>query len=109
MSTNKLFAIGAIVVFLFVVLSNVFYTVREDKQALVLRFGEPVRSENAFGIEEDAGLKFKLPFVETVNQYDRKNRVPVLNNSSRMCSTRLFVTRSAVSKVRKSFLASVLN
>lgn len=51
------------------------YTVREDQQALVLRFGDPVRSENAYGIEEDAGLKFKIPIMEEVRYYDRKNLV----------------------------------
>lgn len=51
------------------------YTVREDQQSLVLRFGDPVRSENAYGIEEDAGLKFKIPFIEEVRYYDRKNLV----------------------------------
>ena len=49
------------------------YTVREDQQALVLRFGEPVKTENAIGIEEDAGLKYKWPLIETVRYYDRKN------------------------------------
>ena len=49
------------------------YTVREDQQALVLRFGEPVKTENALGIEDDAGLKYKLPLIETVRYYDRKN------------------------------------
>jgi len=49
------------------------YTVREDQQSLVLRFGDPVKTENAYGVEEDAGLKFKLPVIETVRNYDRKN------------------------------------
>lgn len=75
MSTNKLVALGLIALALFVVFTSVFYTVREDKQSLVLRFGEPVRTENAYGIEENAGLKFKIPFIETVNHYDRKNLV----------------------------------
>lgn len=75
MSSNKLIAVGAILVVALLLISQVFYTVREDKQALVLRFGEPVRSENAFGVEEDAGLKLKIPFIEAVNQYDRKNLV----------------------------------
>ena len=49
------------------------YTVREDEQSLVLRFGNPVNIENAYGVEDDAGLKFKIPFIETVREYDRKN------------------------------------
>jgi len=75
MNQNKLFLFGGIAMLILIGLSQVFYTVREDKQALVLRFGEPVRSENAFNVEEDAGLKFKIPVIEAVNLYDRKNLV----------------------------------
>lgn len=75
MNSNKLIAVGAIVVVALLLISQALYTTREDKQSLVLRFGEPVRTENAFGVEEDAGLKFKVPFIETVTHYDRKNLV----------------------------------
>ncbi len=46
-------------------LSSVF-TVYEGQQALVLQFGRPVKVENT------AGLKFKLPFVQNVVYYDRR-------------------------------------
>lgn len=75
MNQNKLFVFGAILLVAMIILSQVFYTTREDKQSLVLRFGEPVRTENAFGVEEDAGLKLKVPFIENVTHYDRKNLV----------------------------------
>lgn len=69
---------SAIVIIALMVIALIMstFTVREDQQALVLRFGDPVRTENAYGIEENAGLKFKLPPpFETVNYYDRKNLV----------------------------------
>ncbi len=81
MNQNKLFLFGGIALVAIILLSQVFYTVREDKQALVLRFGEPVRVENAYqniegeALNPNAGLKFKLPFIENVRQYDRKNLV----------------------------------
>ena len=76
MNQNKLIVLGIIVAIILFVARLFFYTVQEDKQALVLYFGEPVRTENAFGVEEDAGLKFKLPPpFESVRQYDRKNLV----------------------------------
>lgn len=75
MNQNKLILFGGVAVAALVLLSQVFYTTQEDKQTLVLQFGEPVRTENAFGVEEDAGLKFKVPFIETVTHYDRKNLV----------------------------------
>ena len=75
MNSNRLIGLGIIAVIIFFIVSQAFYTVREDKQALVLRFGEPVRAENAYGEEPNAGLKMKIPFIEAVRQYDRKNLV----------------------------------
>lgn len=48
------------------------HTVREDKQALILQFGEAQRVENPWGAESDAGLKIKMPW-ETVVTMERKN------------------------------------
>jgi len=55
-----------------VVATNAFYTVRQDQQALVLRFGNPVAVRNAPGTDE-AGLYFKTPFAEQAVTMDRKN------------------------------------
>ena len=75
MQNSKFIGLAVALVILGVIVMSSFYTVREDKQALVLRFGDPVRTENAYGIEEDAGLKFKIPLIEEVRRYDRKNLV----------------------------------
>lgn len=75
MSNNRLMGLGIGLAIIAFIISQAFYTVREDKQALVLLFGEPVRSENAYGEKPNAGLKLKVPFVEAVRQYDRKNLV----------------------------------
>lgn len=56
----------------FIGLLNSFYTVRQDQQALILRFGDPVVVRNAPGTDE-AGLYFKIPLFETVTLMDRKN------------------------------------
>ncbi len=86
MQNGKLIGIGIALVILGVILMSSFYTVREDKQALVLRFGDPVRSENAYGVEEDAGLKFKIPLIEEVRRYDRKNLVLDLDSEPILAS-----------------------
>ena len=75
MNQNKLFLVGGIFIILLLILSQFFYVTREDQQSLVLRFGEPVRIENEYGKEENAGLKIKVPFFESVTHYDRKNLV----------------------------------
>lgn len=75
MSQNKLVFFGAVLVIVLLLISQLFYVTREDQQTLVLRFGEPVRIENAYGVEENAGLKMKIPFIENEQHYDRKNLV----------------------------------
>lgn len=49
-----------------IVASSALFTVRQDRQALVLQFGNPIR------LERSPGLKFKLPFVQNVEYYDRR-------------------------------------
>lgn len=44
----------------------VFFTVREDQQVVVTRFGKPVR------VVRDAGLNYRVPFVEQLTYFDRR-------------------------------------
>lgn len=53
--------VGAVVLFL-----SAAYIVYQPEQAIVLQFGEPVR------VVKDAGLKFKVPFVQNVVFYDTR-------------------------------------
>lgn len=53
------------IVFAVLLLSSVF-TVRQTEQALILQFGNPVR------VEREPGLKFKVPFVQNVEYYDKR-------------------------------------
>ncbi len=67
-----IFIIGLLVLWL----STAIFTVKEWQQALVLKFGEAQRVENAWDnhAEADAGLKFKLPMpFETVRYLERRN------------------------------------
>lgn len=57
---------------LLILVLNSMFIVRQDRQALVLRFGEYTRVINSPGRNEP-GLYFKLPFVESVIVYDRRN------------------------------------
>lgn len=65
---------GFLLIVLILVLSQCFYTVTQWEQALVLRFGEPVRTQNEWSETQDAGLKFKYPPpIERVVQFERRN------------------------------------
>ena len=45
---------------------NSFYIVNEFQQAIVLQFGKPISSKR------DAGLAFKLPFLQNVIKFDKR-------------------------------------
>ncbi len=67
-SRNQLIAYGAIAVVVLMVLANSLYVLDQRKQAIILRFGEPIRVVNA------PGLRFKTPFVENVVLLDKRNQ-----------------------------------
>ena len=72
MNQNRLILLAAIVVGVVFLLANTDYVVSQQQQAIVLRLGEPVRTVNAPGAF-DPGLKLKVPFLERVVKFDRRN------------------------------------
>jgi membrane protease subunit HflC len=56
----------------FVVLANTLFVVEQREQAIVVRLGDPVRLINA-GPQSTAGLKIKVPFMEQVLKFDKRN------------------------------------
>ncbi len=61
--TIALFVLILIIVF---GVNSLLFTVREDRQVVVTRFGKPVR------VLRDAGLHYRLPFVEQLTFFDRR-------------------------------------
>jgi len=57
---------------LLILAMNTFFVVDQREQAIVVRFGEPVRVINA-PRRNEAGLHIKRPFVEDVVKLDRRN------------------------------------
>ncbi|MBT5654613.1 MAG: hypothetical protein HOI80_03820, partial [Alphaproteobacteria bacterium] len=51
---------------LFVLGTSTFFTVHQTEQALVLQFGDPIRTI------DEPGLKMKIPFVQNVVYYDKR-------------------------------------
>lgn len=68
----RLAALSAIVIFVLVLLGNTLFIVEQRKQAVVVRFGEPVRVLNAPG-KAGAGLHLKTPFLERAILFDKRN------------------------------------
>lgn len=60
---GALVAAGCAVAF---VAANAMFVVDQTNQALVLQFGKPER------VEQEPGLKFKLPFIQNVEFYDKR-------------------------------------
>jgi len=60
--------IGAvIVIFLILLISGAFYTVREWEQVVITQFGRPVGKPKT-----EAGLRFKIPFIQDIHRYEKR-------------------------------------
>ncbi|MEM7601717.1 MAG: protease modulator HflC, partial [Verrucomicrobiota bacterium] len=59
--------IALVVEALFIVASGGIYTVMETEQVIVTQFGEPVGEPI-----KEPGLKFKIPFLQKVNRFDKR-------------------------------------
>ncbi len=47
--------------------TETFYTVNETERVIITQFGKPVG-----GVIDDAGLKLKIPFIQTVNRIEKR-------------------------------------
>ncbi len=63
---------GVVAAIVIAVLANAFYIVRVDQQAIVLQLGE-ARDQINEGDSNEAGLHFKIPLVQNVVIYDKRN------------------------------------
>ena len=66
MSRTRLTILGIVIIVLGIVVFSALFTVHQTKQVLVLQFGEPKR------VIQDPGLQFKLPFIQNVEEYERR-------------------------------------
>jgi len=107
---NPLMMAGILLLLLGILASSVV-VVPETKQALVLRFGEPVRIANAYH-EQDvfgrtgAGLLTRIPFVESLVWVDKRvldfdmERQPVLSTDQRRLDVNAYARYRIVDPVR---------
>lgn len=65
-ASRTILFIGVSIIVALIVISGSAFTVNENEQAIVLQFGAVKR------IEQTAGLKFKLPFVQDVVRYEKR-------------------------------------
>ena len=71
MNRTALIAIAAILFVIGVVAANTLYVVDQTHEAIVLRFGQPIRVVNAPG-ENNPGLHVKDPFLENAVLFDKR-------------------------------------
>ncbi|HET9231809.1 MAG TPA: protease modulator HflC [Vitreimonas sp.] len=69
---RNLLVIGIAALIALLVITNTIYVVRQDRQAIILRFGEFVGAINEVGTNEP-GIYLKIPFVDSVIVYDKRN------------------------------------
>ena len=61
------FVVVVIGIFLVLVISGAFYTVREWDQVVITQFGKVIGEPRT-----DAGLYFKIPFIQEINRYEKR-------------------------------------
>lgn len=66
MARNIMVGLGILVLVAIVILGGTLFTVNQAQQALVLRFGSPIREIR------DPGLHVKVPFLDQVQYFDRR-------------------------------------
>jgi len=73
MNRQSLIRYAVIAFVALIVLAQTLYVVDQRQQAIVVRFGDPVRVVNAQG-QNSPGLKLKVPFLENVVKFDKRNQ-----------------------------------
>ena len=66
---KKAIIIGVVALLLVIVAANSIYTVAEDEYACTFRFSEIVNTE------EEAGIHFKIPFIDSVNYFTKATQL----------------------------------
>lgn len=66
MGRTPMIILGVVVIALGIVAFDAMFTVHQIQQGLVTQFGRPVR------VEREPGLKFKMPFLQDVEYFDRR-------------------------------------
>lgn len=66
MSKTTLAVVAVGLVILGILGFSAMFTVHQTEQALILQFGNPVR------VVKEPGLKFKIPFIQNVEYYERR-------------------------------------
>jgi len=69
---NKLSTYLILGIALFILIVSSAYTIDKKEQVFITQFGRPVRIVNADPKNDEAGLHFKLPFVQTVNRIEKR-------------------------------------
>lgn len=67
MLTGKRIGSLAVLVLLFILITNSFYKLDESEQAIVTQFGKPVG-----GAVKDAGLHFKIPMIQALHRFEKR-------------------------------------
>jgi len=71
MNRPALIAAGVVLFLVALIAANTFYVVDQTHEAIVLRFGQPIRVVNTPGANQ-AGLHLKQPFLENAVLFDKR-------------------------------------
>jgi membrane protease subunit HflC len=98
-------ALGVLAILLLILIASTISIVPENKQAVIVRFGEPVRvinkyRENAGLGPGGAGLVFRIPFVESIHWIDKRVLALEMDNQPVLSTDQLRLEVDAFARFR---------
>jgi membrane protease subunit HflC len=98
-------ALGVLAILLLVLIASTVSIVPETKQAVIVRFGEPVRVINRYepgaGLGYGgAGLAFRIPFVEQIHWIDKRIQSLEMDNQPLLSTDQLRLEVDAFARFR---------
>ena len=98
-------ALGVLAILLLILLASTISIVPETKQAVIVRFGQPVRVINSFQPNAGfgpggAGLAFRIPFVEQIHWIDKRIQSLEMDNQPVLSTDQLRLEVDAFARFR---------
>lgn len=97
-------ALGVMAVVLLIVIASSVSIVGETQQAVIVRFGEPVRVVNRYQPNEpfgrSAGLTFRIPFVEQIQFIDKRVLAVEMENQPVLSTDQIRIEVDAFARFR---------
>ena len=78
---KKLKPVGALIGLFIIIAFGFKFTVKQGNEAVILKLGELNKNSSGQVIEYKPGIHFKIPILDTIKEYDMRNRILVADSA----------------------------